>query len=304
MSKAAEALHVAQPALSKSLKSLEQQLGVTLLRRSPQGVIATKAGERMYEHCQTLFTQLDRARLDVLSTVEKPLGFVSVGMPHSLMSVLALPLLRATTDFLPEVRLELRQEQSHNLAMAVRANKIDFAVIAQPRTLAGLYCEPLLTEELYLIEPPGFGDERASSHISFSEASSRHFVLPTVSNGLRSYVEGHFRARYLALDVRYEIDAIALIAKCVASGFGASILPGGCIQNDPVAEQLRIRSFDEGGCKRRLVICRSDQTQLSLASERVVDWVRQCAANLIANGLWLGASIQSDLARSATDNSV
>lgn len=295
MSRAAAALHVAQPALSKSLKSLEQDLGASLLQRSPQGVIATEAGERLYEHCQILFKQLDRARFDVLRTAQRPSGLVSVGMPHSLMAVLALALLQTATEHLPEVRLELKQEQSHNLAVAVRANKLDLAIAAEPRTQAGLQCQPLLTEELYLIESRRLDDDSTSEPISFREASKRKFVLPTIGNGLRSYVEGHFRARLLALDVRYETDAIALIPRCVISGLGASILPGGCLQHDPAVGSLRLRTFDEGGCKRRLVICHSEAAQPSPACERVIHWVRRCAASLIEAGGWLGGSLDPAL---------
>ena len=81
MSKAAERLRVAQPALSKSLRSLEDEFGTALLKRSPQGVAVTEAGQTLYEHCEILFKQIDRARIDVLHAVERPSGVVSVGMP-------------------------------------------------------------------------------------------------------------------------------------------------------------------------------------------------------------------------------
>jgi LysR family transcriptional regulator, nitrogen assimilation regulatory protein len=291
ISKAAESLHVAQPALSKSLRSLEQDLGATLLQRSAQGVAATEAGARLYDHCQILFKQVDRARLDVVRSVERPSGLVAVGMPHSLMALLALPLLKLTTERFPEIRLELKQEQSHVLAAAVRANKLDFAVVAQPRSSAGLACRPLLTEEVFFIEPRRDDGDNASGEISFVDASRRQFVLPTVGNGLRAYIEGHFRARSLELDVRYEIDAIALITQCVDAGLGASVLPGGCLQQDPEYHRLRVRSFADGGCHRRLVLCRSEEANISPASERVMSLVEHTSRDLVARANWLGGRV-------------
>ena len=293
MSKAAERLHVAQPALSKSLRSLEEEFGTALLKRSPRGVTATEAGERLYEHCQILFKQVDRARLDVVRSVERPSGLVSVGMPHSLMAVLALPLLRAATQRLPNVRVELKQEQSHNLAAAVRSRKLDFAVVAQPRSAAGLALRPLLSEEMFFLEPRRKGRRANRAPISFAEASARQFVLPTLGNGLRAYVESQFRARSLSLNVKYEIDAIALIARCVVAGLGVSLLPGGCLENDPAYRDLDTRSFDEGGCRRSLVVCHSEEGVPSPASERVMSLVVEMSRSLTSSGAWLGARLES-----------
>jgi LysR family nitrogen assimilation transcriptional regulator len=292
ISKAAASLRVAQPALSKSIHSLEQDLGVALLQRSPQGVAATEAGARLYDHCQILFKQIDRARMDVLSSVERPSGVVTVGMPHSLMAPLALPLLQLTTRCFPEVRLELKQEQSHILTAAVRSNKLDFAVVAQPRSPAGLVCRPLLTEELFFIEPRREGREPSAIGISFVDASKRPFVLPTVGNGLRAYVEGLFRARSLMLDVRYEIDAIAQIGRCVDAGLGVSVLPGGCLRHDPAYDRLSVRSFAEGGRHRRLVLCRSEEANPPPASERVMSLVEQCSRDLVEQENWLGGAVE------------
>ncbi|HLW92587.1 MAG TPA: LysR family transcriptional regulator [Roseiarcus sp.] len=292
ISKAAGALHVAQPALSKSIQALEQDLGTTLLQRSAQGVATTEAGARLYDHCQILFKQVDRARLDVLKSVEKPSGLVAVGMPHSLMTVLALPLLEMTTKRCPDVRLELKQEQSHMLAGAIRADKLDFAVIANPRSRASLACRPLLMEELLFIESDKAGEDDSATHISFESASRRQFVLPSVGNGLRAFVEGHFRARSLPLDVRYEVDAIALITQCVDAGLGASLMPGGCLQRDANYARMRVRPFAEGGCHRTIVLCHSEEATPSPAAAKAMSLVEEAARDLVVCGQWLGGRLE------------
>jgi len=288
ISKAAEALHVAQPALSKSVRALELDLETPLLERSAQGVTTTEAGARLYEHCQLLFKQIARARLDVRKSVEKPSGLVTIGMPHSLMSVLALPLLDAMTKFYPDVRLELKQEQSHLLANAVRSNKLDCAAMASQQSHAGLVCRPLLVEELFFIEPRRAAQGGSEAQISFAEASRRQFVLPAVGNGLRAYIEGHFRARSLPLDVRYEIDAIALMTQCVDAGLGVSLLPGGCLQRDAYYPRMSAKSFAEGGCHRHIVLSHSADGVLNPAAARALALLEDVARGLVARGQWLG----------------
>jgi LysR family transcriptional regulator, nitrogen assimilation regulatory protein len=291
ISKAAESLHVAQPALSKSLKALEEELGTPLLRRSAKGVATTEAGARLYEHCQIVFKQLDRARLDVRKSVERPSGVVTVGLPHSLMMVLALPMLRLTAARYPEVRLELKQDHSHILGGNVRTGKLDFAVMASPRSAAGLSCHRLVQEELVFVEPLRRGEEAGEIRISFIEASRHEFILPAVGNGLRTSVEGHFRSRSLPLNVKYEVDAVALITQCVEAGLGVSLLPGGCLRSDIDLGRIRVKPFAEGGCHRSIVLCHASETTLSPAAVTVMSLVEEAARDMVIRGQWSGARL-------------
>src|ERR1700677_4407280 len=95
ISRASRSLNVAQPALSKSIQWLEGEFETPLLQRSTHGVTTTEGGQRLYEHCQILFKQLERARLDVRKSVERPSGHVTVGMPYSIVKVLTVALLEA-----------------------------------------------------------------------------------------------------------------------------------------------------------------------------------------------------------------
>ncbi len=289
ISRAAESLHVAQPALSKSIQALELDLGTSLLQRSPQGVTTTDAGARLYDHCQILFRQLDRARSDIRRSVGAPSGQVVVGMPHSLVSVIGLSLLQTMTKRFPEVRLELRQDQSHFLAAGLRANKLDFAVIASPRSRSGLVCQSLLVEELFFISKRNDSADESAADISFEEASLRQFVLPSMGNGLRACVEGHFRARSLPLDVKYEVDAIALITQCVDAGLGASLLPGGCLERDANYARMGVRTFGEGGCHRGIVLCHAEEATISPAASCAMSLVEEIVREKVTEGSWLGA---------------
>lgn len=291
ISKAAETLHVAQPALSKSIQALEEELGTPLLQRSAKGVATTEAGARLYEHCQIIFKQLDRARLDVRKSVERPSGVVAVGLPHSLMTVLALPMLQLTSTRYPDVRLELKQEHTHVLGNNLRGGKLDFAVMATPHSPSGLVCEPLVEEELLFVERFPDNGDAGGIHISFLEASSREFILPSVGNGLRASAEGHFRARLLPLNVQYEVDAIALIVQCVEAGLGVSLLPGGCLSMDIEQRRVSAKPLAEGGCHRRIVICHANEATLSPAAATVMALVEEATRELVISGQWLGARL-------------
>jgi DNA-binding transcriptional LysR family regulator len=172
----------------------------------------------------------------------------------------------------------------------IRDGKLDFAVMASPRSASGLLCQPLLVEELLFVEPARSNEGGRETHISFIKASRREFILPSVGNGLRASAEGHFRARSLPLNVKYEIDAIAMITQCVDAGLGVSLLPGGCLRTDIDQGRVRVKPFAEGGCHRSIVLCRALEATLSPAAA-VITLVQEATRDLVILGHWLGARL-------------
>jgi LysR family nitrogen assimilation transcriptional regulator len=290
ISRASRSLNVAQPALTKAIQWLEGEFETPLLHRSTHGIATTEGGQRLYEHCQIIFKQLERARLDVRKSVERPSGHVTVGMPYSIVKVLTVALLEATTRVYPEVQVEISQDQSHLLSDRIRSGQLDFAVMAATRLTAGLVSSPLLREELFFIEK-GTEGGIDNGGIAFADAARRRYVLPSVGNGLRASVEGHFRARGLRLDVVHEVDAIGMIIDCVEAGLGAAVLPGGCIQGETALRGIIARPFAEGGCRRAIAVCHSPSKTLSPAAVTMMGLVEKLAHERVAQGRWLGASL-------------
>lgn len=288
LSAAAAQLNLAQPALSKAIKSLEDELGAKLLERSARGVALTVAGERLREHCGIILDQLDRARHAVRVAAAKPAGRVAIGMPHSILTVMALPILKAVAREYPDLRVELVQDHSHLLGAQLQSGRIDFAVMASQRSMGGFQATTLLHEEIVFVDflPD---DKVAGKPISFLEASRHPLILPGVGNGLRAAAEAYFRTHSLRLSVVHEVDGIALITRCVAEGLGASLLPRGCVGCDPLGDSLDIRPFLEGGCVRTIVLCKPEEgVVITPAAAEAEKLVRQLAADLVRSGEWSG----------------
>lgn len=284
---AASQLHVAQPALSKSIHALESELGTALLQRSGHGVSATEAGMRLYQHCQIILRDVDRARLEVRKAGEAPHTRVSIGMPLSIAAVLGVPLLREVSGQFPELNIELMQAHSHQIGTELRSGRLDLAVMARPRMQSGLCLQAAVVEELYFVGKREAGRSGHPHQISFAEAAAQSYILPSIGNGLRTAAESYFRARSLELNVTHEIDAVGILPRCVDAGLGASLLPGGFIQRDPVFEQLDVRAF-EGGCSRLLAICYPERG-ISAAAQAVMSMIERIISDLVMAGEWLGS---------------
>ncbi len=285
MTRAAEGLNLAQPALSKSVQSLETALGVQLFQRSSRGAMPTEAALRLYEHAQIVFHQLQRAEIE-LRDAARPAGHVVVGLPYSIAVKVAMPLLMAAKERFPDVRLELVEHHSHVLASRLRSGGVNLALIATQRQLSDFPSMPVLVEELFLLRPKA-GPVSFATPITFAEASEFVYVLPSLGNGLRLAAESHFKARSLPLRVVQEIDAISLIPRCVEAGFGCSILPGGCI-DAALQERVEVRRFAEGGWHRTLILCQSEEAPPHSAIAVAADLLRSVIHELIRAGEWEG----------------
>lgn len=129
LSRAAADLHIAQPALSQQLASLETELGTRLLARSARGVSPTDAGHLFYRHSQVVLRQLERLRSEVSCGSEGPSGLVRVGMPPSVSNLLAAPLIHAVQQRLPKVRLHIRESDSAHLEELVATARIEMSLL-------------------------------------------------------------------------------------------------------------------------------------------------------------------------------
>src|SRR3546814_6904629 len=115
MTRAAESLHVAQPALSQQIALLEDDLGVRLLTRGARGVQPTPEGTLLYRHAQTILRQVDTTRSLLAKNDTQIAGTVSIGLASSTARMIALPLMKQVKREVPGIVLEIVDRKSTRL---------------------------------------------------------------------------------------------------------------------------------------------------------------------------------------------
>src|SRR5690606_10662864 len=103
ITRAAESLHIAQPALSQQISLLEEELGVKLLMRRAKGVTATTEGNLLYRHAQTILRQVENTKSLLNKSNNQISGKVSIGLASSTARLISLPLLTAAKKSYPSV---------------------------------------------------------------------------------------------------------------------------------------------------------------------------------------------------------
>ena len=117
--RAAQALEVAQPALSRQVRALELELRETLFERTGRGVVPTDAGRRLLEHGHAILQGVEAARNDLRSRRGEPVGRVMVGLPPSLARRLTPLLIERFRQELPKARLEIVEAFSVTIAESI-----------------------------------------------------------------------------------------------------------------------------------------------------------------------------------------
>ena len=186
MTRAADSLHIAQPALSQQIAGLERDLGSKLLERSVRGVKPTVAGEVLYRHAKGLLRHVEDLKGAVSFEREHPSGRVSVGMSGGVARLLLVPLLEALRAC-PGILLEVIVRPSSELAGLVAQGGLDMAIAIDALPQRGIAIQPLFREELYVALPRA-ASLRRTSGISLEELAKLPLALPTIMTGINQTI--------------------------------------------------------------------------------------------------------------------
>ncbi len=227
--KAALALDVAQPALSRQIRALEVELRQTLLLRDGRGAKVTEAGKQLLEHGLGILHQVDRALEDLGRVQGRLAGHVVVGMPTTLARRLAVPLMRSFRQQLPDARLSIREGLSVDLTEDLQIGRLDIALLYNPQHPQDLETKAISQEHLVLIQrkpskDKGVNADTALAPINLVDLATMPLLIPSRPNAIRLLVDTEMARCGVVPDIALEIDGVTSILELVAEGFGNAVL--------------------------------------------------------------------------------
>ena len=136
ISAASAHIHIAQPALSAQLASLEDQLGVALCTRHRRGVTLTQAGEIFLEHAYKVIEGLAAARSAVQSVASQPQGEVTFGLPVTTSTLMTVPIVELVRARYPDIKLNIVDGMSGDVFGWLVDGQLDVAILLRCRPAA------------------------------------------------------------------------------------------------------------------------------------------------------------------------
>ena len=221
-SRAAAALNLSQPSLSRQIALLEAEVGQRLLQRTGRGVAPTAAGEAFLVHARSMLDTSRRALDELRDMSDNPSGRVVVGMPPRVALGLSAPLVRQFRERFPQAVITVLEGLSLGLRESLIAGRLDLALLFDPLPSPQLKYEPLMRERLMLVAPPG---SRLPPRAGLASLTNYPMVLPSAPNAIRSLVDRHLAPRGITLQVLAEVGAVQTVMSLVAQGMGCTILP-------------------------------------------------------------------------------
>lgn len=243
-SRAAAAMRIAQPALSRQVRQLEIELCQRLFDRNGRGVTLTDAGRRLYSHGVGILQQVERARRELEDDRGVAVGRLSLGLPPSLSRALTVPLVHAFRERFPRASLAVVEGLSAYMLEWLVQGRIDAAVVYQVAPMMAVDLEPLMEEPLWLVTParPGTRGTVASGvtegpAVGLSVLANVDLVIPSRPHSIRMAVEAALAAARLKPTIALEIESVpamlALVSGSPDSGALAAVLSRQALRDLP-----------------------------------------------------------------------
>jgi LysR family transcriptional regulator, nitrogen assimilation regulatory protein len=259
--KAANALNIAQPGLSRQIQHLEAELGQTLLTRNGRGATATEAGRKLMEYAKGILYQVELAKRELSRTETALTAKVSIGLPTSVAKVLTVPLTHAFKRRLPNALLSVTEGLSTSLQDSLMSGRLDIALLYNPAAISQMHHQPLLFEELFLIAKNTHSKKTLKASVSIASIGKEPLIIPTRPNAIRMLVERELSNFGLLPTIMMEIDGVSAILDLVADGLGKAVLPMNAILTAPKPERYQFQRIS--GLRSQLVMATSTQRPAS-----------------------------------------
>jgi LysR family nitrogen assimilation transcriptional regulator len=222
--RAAEVLHVAQPALSNQILRLEEEIREKLFLRHSRGIELTEAGHRLLRHARQILDQIDVARDEVRGPASKPEGLIRIGMPRSVSEVLAVKLVQEAKKKYPAVTIQIVEHFSETLNALLRDRAIDLALTYGLATSDLTISDAMLEERLYLISH-ATSKIAKRREVEFNRAAQLPLILGSSTHVVRKLLTDAAARNRVTLNVIHEIDSPQTALSMVEGHLGHTIVP-------------------------------------------------------------------------------
>lgn len=293
LGRAALELDVGVSALSQQIGKLESELCTRLLNRSSSGVTPTSAGAAFLHHAQLTLRQAENAVL--AAHRGRMSGYVSVGLPPTTATVLALPLISAMRTRYPDIQLHIVEMLSGHLAVQLNARQIDLAILFQLEGGKRWSVTPLLDEKLFMIASPQLADAPRAERVQLADLGSLALVMPSAQHGLRSALTSAFEREGLVPNIIMEVDGLAVLMNAVRAGHAATIQPGAAaaLKGEP---GLLVAEITDAHVGRRNLLATLAEDELSPAALVTRRVITEVARQLVEDHRWPGAAWLQEVA--------
>lgn len=265
-SNAADELHLTQPAISKRVSLLEDELHLALFDRIGRSIRLTDAGQRLLPHARDILQRLDNAKQDVLEQSQIVAGNLSLAISHHIGLHRLPAVLRAFKEQYPDVQLDIEFTDSELAYGAVLRGEIELAVITlAPTGDTQLGAQRIWNDPLCFAAAQEHELCKAKT-LDLADLSAHPAILPNRNTYTGMIVTSLFAQRGLSLNISMATNYMETIASMAEIGLGWTIIP-----ESMLGTTLRKLPVKGGNISRELGVIHHRKRQLSNAARSFIE---------------------------------
>ena len=285
--RAASFLSIAQPALSRQVRSLEVELRQSLFERNGRGVTLTEAGTRLLAHGRGILQQVERARLDMEDHRGAATGRLVIALPPSVSRTLTSPLVRAFRQRFPKATLSVVEGLSTYVLEWLAIGRVDCAVVYNVAPSAAIDLVPVLDEQLYLVsarpkELKGRERKLVGPAVTLAEVAEHELVIPSLPHSIRMLLETALANEGRKARVAMEVESVPAILDLVQQGEAHAVLALNAIQASGNADAFFVRPIRKPKMTTTLWIATSSQRHRGPLIDQSTELVKELLLKLWA----------------------
>ncbi len=237
---AAARLRVAQPALSRQIAALEQDLGAPVFERGPGGIKLTPHGEILLRHADVIRIHAARAREEISASLGHVPGWISFGTSPALGRMVFGPIAEIMAERFPELRISFVEGVGATLLSGLADSTLDLALTSRSAYAPDIEFRKLFSEPVYLVAAPGQTMPAVVS--GWDDLLGIPLVVTNQQTTVASWVEELSGQTDTGLDLRYRVESSGAAIDIVRRGLAFGVLPESTMQDVAGLQKARLTS--------------------------------------------------------------
>lgn len=275
VTRAASALSLSQPAVSQSIRQLEQTLGVALLRRTTRGVAPTAEGRLLFSYVEKGYEQFELGEKRLLQMRNLERGEIMIGASDMTLRFFLLPYLERFHEKYPGIKVSVTNGPTPATMRLLREGRIDFGVVSGPLGQEnGIHMLPVRKIEDVFVMGKNFFEYRDHEQ-PLSLLERLPLIMIDQDTSTRQYVQQFLESFHVQVQPEFELSTSDMIVQFALRNLGV-----GCVVKDFAKDELERGKLAELRLKEKLparsfYVVTDEKNPLSLAAARLLEMVEE-----------------------------
>lgn len=271
ISKAAKKLFVSQPAVTKSIKNLEENLGIKLFNRNSKGVQLTEEGKVLYEYVKNAYIQIEKGEKIVKQLKNKSKGVVRIGISNTLCKYYFMPFLKGFHEKYPDIKIEITNRVTLETLELLEKGSLDCAIVSKVEGVSS----NLKFEELLKIQDIFVSKEKPiKSVFPLEDLKKFPMLFLEKKNATRKYIDEYLLKNNVDLEIDIEISSMEFLVEFAKIGLGVASVIENFVVDELAKKELYKWEIEPAIEPRFIGLLYNEKTNLSIASQTFIDFMK------------------------------